>query len=265
MKYSYRAFAVSDAGNVKEINQDSYTLKMAYYNDEPVILATVADGMGGTTSGEEASQKVKEAFEQWFKKNLEKIIKNDEISDALIESWDKIIFSISDDLIDKYGEGTAPGTTLTQILLYKGHYYAINIGDSRIYKLEDNELYQVTKDHSWVQDALDSGMKPEEINRDHRRNMITRCIGVSSDFNSPDYYMDEYKPGDRFLLCSDGLRHTIRAVEIKEALICKKNAKTKAQDLVSLAKKRGETDNITAIIIEIGKGGAKTAEIKEKK
>lgn len=268
--YSYRLSAMSDVGLVKEVNQDSYLLKMGIYNGEPFILALVADGMGGVNEGEMASRSIRTAFLNWYEEELSELFEADNIEEALIDAWDRIIRCTHEELnlygsSKGYGYGKCPGTTLALLFLYGGTHYIANIGDSRVYKLSDR-LKQLTKDHSWAQQALDRGVSEEEIEFDARKNMITRCLGCGiEDDVSADYFTGLCMDGDYYLLCTDGLRHYISTSEITEALLQEdKNTKEKCSYLIELAKEREETDNISVIIIQVSSDAAAASEKEDK-
>lgn len=258
--YKYKAAGLTDAGTVKPVNQDSYYLKMGSFNREFFLLAIVADGMGGTKEGELASRSLTAAFANWFHKNLKTILEMCEekdlpIENELIKDWEEIILEVTLELNSYsktrgYEKGSGPGSTLSVIFLYGGTYYVVNCGDSRIYKMSDR-LKQITKDHSWAQMARDNGLSEKEIEEDSRSNTITRCIGCGmKDFAEGDYFAGEYLPGDKFLLCTDGLRRVLDKGTLEGIIREDINTKEKCKKAVEMAKDLGEEDNITAIIIE---------------
>lgn len=252
-RFTYRAWGESDIGNVKKQNEDAYLLKAANNDSEQILFALVADGMGGLSNGDVASLGVKRAFEKWFMEDLPKTLKEKDFEDALSQQWQQIILSENETL----NKAKAPsGTTLTALLLYNGRFFTANIGDSRIYRLNKGRLYQLTVDHSWVQEALKAGYDPEEIERDPRRNTLTRCIGAGLSENpETDYTTSRFDFGDYFLLCSDGLRHLITTDEMRRVLENETlTTNEKAELLIETAKERRERDNITAIVIRCEAG-----------
>lgn len=261
--FLYKVSGVSDAGNIKEINQDAFLVKMGTYNREQFLLALVADGMGGVAEGEMASRSVKAAFLRWYEERMAKVFEAENIEEALLIDWEEIIASTHLQL-NEYGrqkgfqKGRSPGTTLSIVLLYGGTHYIANIGDSRVYKQSsfDERLKQLTKDHSWEQEAREAGMSDDEIEFDARRNSITRCIGCGFDHSAQaDYYIGAYLPDEYYLICTDGFRHYLSTEEITRSLLDEgKNTKEKCLSLINLVKDRGETDNITGIIIKTLRG-----------
>ena len=257
--YSYRLAGLSDVGRTKKINQDSFLLKMGTYDGEPFVIALVADGMGGVYEGEMASRTVRTAFHNWYSEKLPTVFEADSMEERLIEDWEEIIARTSTELnqygMSKgYGEGECPGTTLCILFLFAGTHYIANVGDSRVYKCSDT-LKQLTKDHSWAQQELDKGADAKTVNEDRRRNCITRCVGGGlQNYAIADYYSGAFFEGDSYLLCTDGLRHLVHPEELAGILNDEDmNTRQKCEKVISMAKSRGESDNITAIIIKIEK------------
>lgn len=263
--FNYRASGQTDIGLVKKHNEDSYVLKAALNDNEQILFALVADGMGGLANGDVASLTMKRAFEDWFLTELPLLLqKTGHFEEGLAQQWQNIIIAGNDALNNG---ADMSGTTLTAILLYGGKFYTANIGDSRIYRLNRGKLYQLTIDHSWAQEALLMGYDPDQIEKDPRKNSLTRCIGAGlTDDPDTDYTSGAFDFGDAFLLCSDGLRHLVSANEIREVL--ESDAMTtdeKADLLIDMAKERHERDNITAVVITCEKGNGKTEGLKELK
>lgn len=257
--FSYRAAAVTDPGSVKRRNEDSYLLRAAVAEGEQILFALVADGMGGLGGGDVASLAVKRAFEEWFLRDLPELLRKDNFEEELAGQWQRVIVSEN----EKLNRGSfASGTTVTAILLYRGRFFTANIGDSRIYRLSEGQLYQLTVDHSWAQEALLMGYDPGWIERDPRKNALTRCIGagLSADPDT-DYTSGTFAFEDVFLLCSDGLRHLISASEIREILESDTmSTKKKGSLLVNTARERHEQDNITAVIVNCCEGDGRSSE-----
>lgn len=262
--YGYRAAAVSDPGPVKKRNEDSYILRAALAGGEQILFALVADGMGGLSDGDLASLVVKRAFETWFLLDLPQLLEKDSFEEELAGQWQAVIFSEN----EKLNAGPcASGTTLTALLLFRGRFFTANIGDSRIYRLSGGQLYQLTVDHSWAQEALSMGIDPGQIERDPRRNSLTRCIGAGlSGDPDTDYTSGTFTCGDVFLLCSDGLRHLVSVSEIREILESETlSTQEKGNLLVNTAKERHERDNITAVIVSCCEGDGKASENETKR
>lgn len=258
--YKYEGAGESDKGAVKTVNQDAFLVRRGAYNREYFIFAAVADGMGGTAEGELASRSVKAALGNWYKNDLKEAFKkcsenHEPIADYLAESWESILADISGEL-NAYGQaqgcepGRGPGTTVTAVFIYGGEYYVMNIGDSRTYLIRDGHIYQITKDHSWAYEAELAGFTKEQIENDIRRNQITRCIGAGLDMAKPEYFTGGVNDGDIFLLCSDGLRRVLDNEEIL-SMVKGRDYKKICRTAIEEAMEKGETDNITIVLVEV--------------
>lgn len=244
MNFKYELTAHTDIGE-KETNQDRAYISKRIINEEECIFALVCDGMGGTFGGEIAAEIVRDEFAEWFKTLPDK-----EITEEILKEWDRRINDCRVCINSMTKIGEIPGTTLSMIFLSNGMYYAANIGDSRIYHLKD-QLYQVTIDHSWAYQAREQGVSAYKIERDPRKNAITRCIGAGVDTSIADYFTGTYGKDDYFLLCSDGFRHLISTAEIMKMLRSNLDIQDKARTLIEKNKERGETDNITCLMIQV--------------
>lgn len=241
--------ALSDKGIKKEVNQDCALVKVANSKNGKICLAVVCDGMGGLEKGELASSAVIRTFNNWFEKRLPKI------SDFTLvkKEWMKLIQEENKKIRD-YGirNQLELGTTITVILFIGKRWYAVNVGDSRIYELKWR-LRQLTKDQTFVQREMDLGhLTLEETLRHPKRSVLLQCIGSESVI--PEFFTGKIKRNALYLLCSDGFRHTITQKEIYHSL---RNVKTQEEleerlaELIELNKKRKETDNITAIGVKM--------------
>lgn len=234
----------------RKVNQDSFFCEVNEKNNR--LFALVADGMGGLAGGGRASEIVTTVLSAWHKESVtENIFKGskEDIVKMLLDMWIKRI-AAADSIIkrDKF----AGGTTLTMILLCEGIYYIANIGDSRAYRYTESKLYQLTEDHSWVQEQLDKGVSADVIeSNEEMKNKITRCIGLQDPFPGADYYMGSYSPGDVLFLCSDGLRHKVRVKDFESILSKDIRANDMADRMIKKAYNSGEKDNMTAVVIKI--------------
>ena len=216
--------------NKREYNQDNKFVIPKVVNGDKVLLAVVADGMGGTDEGGEASRRVKVVLERWFEDNIKELHSQTKMKNSL----NKALKDINDEIYS-YGKENlcSLGTTAAIIIL------------------KDKE-YIVTKDQTLAQREIDAGnMTIEEAKLDKKSHTLTQCLGMSSDVE-PDFFRGKYKDGDYFLLCSDGLYNRIEIEDIEDVVKQKKkNTKEKLAELVIMSKETGETDNITGILIEI--------------
>lgn len=263
-EFTYKVYGYTNRGPEHIVNQDAFTYKGASFNGEPIIFALVADGMGGTSEGEEASNEIKEAFENWFANDLKEAMENIEMGktslEEELESWQTIIEQVNRSLnsrpvaYDEEGYPKAkPGTTLVAILLYAGRYYTAQIGDSRIYKKECGEVVVITKDHSWVQREIDKGADIEDLKDSPHLHSLIRCIGAGlSDSPQVDYRAGRYGDDCGFLLCSDGFWQTNQSnPDVLETLSNNEiDTKEAVKRFIKYARDREEMDDITAVIIK---------------
>lgn len=257
---SFLSIAHTDVGIKKRTNQDSVLIKEASTDYGRVLLAVVCDGMGGLAKGEVASAALARAFSEWFENEFPYVLYEDSKEgnidfDALQLSWNRLIDS-TNRAIEAYGESFhAPcGTTLAALLLMNNHYYVVNVGDSRVYRLNEN-FYQITKDQTFVQREIDEGRMTEEEARNHpQRNVLLQCVGASN-MIVPDFFEGTYNSGDLFMSCSDGFRHLItneefmkiiQPMQIKD----EQSMKNAAIYCTELNKQRKENDNISVLLIK---------------
>ncbi|MCK2035550.1 protein phosphatase 2C domain-containing protein [Microbacterium sp. SSW1-49] len=214
----------------------------AHLAGAPVFI--VADGMGGHEAGERASATVIAEFARFIGRSA---LELDDVRFALSRARDGV------EELSTSGNGRA-GTTLSGVVIASvdgmGYWLAINIGDSRTYRLADGELEQVSVDHSVVQELIESGeLTAEDALTDRRRNIITRAIGASSTGDA-DYWMFPAELGDRILVCSDGLTSEVSDVRIREVLHNTSDPQEAADVLVADAVSAGGRDNITVIVVD---------------
>lgn len=215
----------------------------AYLASAPVFL--VADGMGGHEAGERASGAVIAEFAQYVGRPS---LELDDVRRALTLSKESV-----EQLSNSSGKGRA-GTTLSGVVIASvdgiGYWLALNIGDSRTYRLADGELEQISVDHSVVQELIEAGeLTLEDAASDRRRNIITRAIGASSTGDA-DYWMFPAELGDRILVCSDGLTSELSEARIREVLVTEADAQRAAETLTAEAVDAGGRDNITVIVVD---------------
>ena len=250
----YEAVTRTDVGIRKKTNQDSAMILSANTDYGPAMLAMICDGMGGLDKGEVASATVIQAFAEWFKERLPRLIAKGITVDLIKSEWNNLIL-VYNDKLGLYGDnmGIKLGTTVCGLLIFKDIYYCINVGDSRAYEIGD-AVRLLTKDQTFVQREIDLGhMTYEEAQRDPQRNVLLQCVGAS-DIVFPDYYIDKVKPNTCYMLCSDGFRHVITEEEMYDKLSPSVNTEREVmgdhvRELIELNMQRKEKDNITSILI----------------
>lgn len=228
--------SATDTGLRRRINEDSFLAAA------PVFL--VADGMGGHHAGEIASATVIDEFAAFAGRPSLGI---DEVRAALAAARRRVESLPA-------GDGAVAGTTLAGVVVADvdgdGYWLAINLGDSRTYRLSGGELEQVSVDHSVVQELIDAGeLDPAVAVSDTRRNVITRAIGAGSDGDA-DYWLLPAEEGDRILVCSDGLSSELERDTIEAILLAEAHPQAAATRLVHEAILHGGRDNITALVVD---------------
>lgn len=238
--------ALTDTGNVREKNEDYYYIS----NDNELNLFIVADGMGGHNGGEIASKSAIEAVFDYFKQNYFKLDKNvDSIKTFIIESIEfanKKVFGKSFTDYDLNGMGT----TLTLLLIENGYYFIGHIGDSRAYLIRNNNIIQLTEDHSFVEELVKLGKITQEEARTHpQKNIITRALGTDEEIKV-DVIYDNIYSGDILFLCTDGLTNMLTDEQILNEFIKNNEINISCANLINLAKFNGGYDNITIVAVK---------------
>ncbi|GGM50831.1 BofC C-terminal domain-containing protein [Dactylosporangium sucinum] len=236
MTLTLRYAARSDRGLIRSGNQDS-----VYAG--PRLLA-VADGMGGMAAGDVASNIVIATMAP---------LDEDVPGNAMIDTLRSAVDLANQQIRDAVEENPAMegmGTTLTAMLFSGTKMGMVHIGDSRAYLVRDGEFAQVTKDDTYVQMLVDEGrISLEEANSHPQRSLLTRALdGRDAD---PEYSVRQVKPGDRYLLCSDGLSGVVSAETIEATLREYVDPNQCASRLVELALRGGGPDNITVIVADV--------------
>jgi protein phosphatase len=226
--------AATDVGRVREGNEDAYLV------DDAMGLVAVADGMGGHRAGEVASATALEA--------LRSAITHGRPLRESMQDANEAVFTKS--LTDEELRGM--GTTLTAATLVTGGTVLVgHVGDSRAYLLHDGELRQVTVDHSLVEELVREGrLTADEAAVHPQRSIITRALGVDASVEV-DVYPVELAPGDRLLLCSDGLTGMVQAETIAGTLRREEDPARAAAALIDAANVAGGEDNITAVVVAV--------------
>lgn len=247
--------ARSHIGRVRQMNQDYYAVHM---ESEPWHLLIVADGMGGASAGEVASQMAVETVSSQLLEHL-----TDASADPgvllrhAIFSANQRIWKLAQEVTQYAGMGT----TVVAALVDESTAVFANVGDSRGYLLHQGNFRQVTHDHSLVAELVRRGQLTEEEALHHpQRNIVTRSLGTVAS-NEADVEVLPWEPGDALLLCSDGLSNLVSCAELAEFL--QAAAAAQSQDeverssdrMLHLALERGAPDNITLIVAAHSQGG----------
>jgi len=229
---------------VRSGNEDSFFAEANAHRG----VFMVADGMGGHAAGEVASEMAVQIVARALLQ-LESVVQPDAV-DRTAQSLRDANRAIYDRMLaenDKQGMGT----TASVLLMSDGRYLIGQIGDSRIYMLRDGALIQLTKDHSYVQEQVDAGLlTPEQARYHPYSNVITRCVGAGESVE-PDLYAGEVKPGDVFLVASDGLTGMVDDRRLQQILLARSGPGRIVDSLIAEANGRGGLDNITAIVVQV--------------
>lgn len=235
------AAALTDVGLKRELNQDSVLV------DHDLGLFVVADGMGGHRGGEVASALAVEVVQDYLREHKAEMM--DEPKRVLIEAYREASARIHHKSTVESPDLMGMGTTMVIILIVGNRALIANVGDSRAYLYRDTGIWQITEDHSLVNEQIKAGVIHEDDAHNMLgRNVITRSVGFEKEVVA-DLVERVVQPGDTYLLCSDGLCGLITNEKIAEVCGKNKNLKSVVQTLVDEAKKAGGDDNVSAILI----------------
>ena len=233
----------SDVGKAREINEDYFGSFSGNFGS----LLIVCDGMGGHIGGEIASRLAVESISNHFEKLNDGYNISEEINKSLEAANTSIILKAKEnpDLTDM-------GSTVVLVLVKNGLAYYTSLGDSRIYKIRDGVLQQITKDNSLVQQMVDSNIITQDEAKVHpKKNVITKALGTNDELELEIYEPFKLLLNDKLILCSDGLTAHVDEEEFFQ--ISENNPPQEAaRKLVELANERGGTDNITIQIVAVG-------------
>ena len=239
-----RAFAKTDVGKARDMNQDYYYISSP---EDSIKIYILADGMGGYNGGEIASKLATTTALSYIQSNFENTPKEREdilkLVKSAMEYANMVVYEKSKEQKDLDGMGT----TLEVCLIYNNKLYLGHVGDSRIYRLRGEFFRKLTHDHSYVQKLVKDGtITQEEANHHPKKNMLMKALGCTA-FVEPDVTVKGFIKDDIILICSDGLTNMVEEQEIYNIL--KKEGTLAAEKLVEKANENGGYDNITAIVI----------------
>ena len=240
-----KAYAKSDVGKVREINEDSF-----YISDslDEVQLYILADGMGGYKGGEIASKLAIQSAKNYIENNFKQIEKDKDsiiqLVGSSVEYANMIVYEKSKE--NKELEGM--GTTLDICLIYNNRVFIGHVGDSRVYRIRKEFMRKLTQDHSYVQKLVKDGtITKEEAIHHPQKNMLMKALGCNA-FVEPDVMVKGFLKDDILIMNSDGLTNLVSQDDMfREA---KKDIEQAPKELVRLANEKGGYDNITVIVIK---------------
>lgn len=239
-----RAFASTDIGKMRDMNQDNYYISG---NQDKFKLYIVADGMGGYKGGEIASALAIASAKSYIENNFEDIEHDKTNIQKLIKSAIEYANMIVYEKSKETPELTGMGTTLEICLVYSNRVYIGHVGDSRIYRIRKNFIRKLTTDHSYVEKLVKDGtITREEAIKHPKKNMLMKALGCNS-YVEPDVMVKGFEKEDILIMTSDGLTNMVSDEEIYN--IVKENVTVSTKKLVEKANENGGYDNITVVVI----------------
>jgi serine/threonine protein phosphatase PrpC len=257
LRVKLTSVARTDVGRRRQINED------AFFRDDEHGFYVVADGVGGHNKGEIASREAVEQLRMWVygaSRDLDRLVERVDAGDSecvweirrLLESGVKsacyMVFGMAE--LDPEKKGMS--TTLSALLIRGKLAFAVHVGDSRVYRVRNAAVLQLTEDHTLINYKVKHGMMTKaEAEKAAGKNIITRAVG-HKDYVQVDTADVDIAPGDRFLLCSDGL-HGYFSSDKEVADLCGDGELDEcAEASIAVANQRGGKDNVTAVVIEVG-------------
>lgn len=239
-----KAFAKSDVGKVREMNQDSF---YASKPTDEVQIYILADGMGGYNGGEIASKIAVKSVKSYISSNFASIEHERENIMNLIKNAIEYANMVVYERSKQSEELEGMGTTIDVCIIYGGKIYIGHVGDSRVYRKRKEFFRKLTTDHSYVQQLVADGtITTEEAYNHPKKNMLTKALGCTA-FVEPDVLVKGYLKDDIILMCSDGLTNMVKDDEISKIL--SENQEKAYKTLINKANANGGYDNITVITI----------------
>jgi protein phosphatase len=246
-----RGYGLSDVGRKRAANEDAFLV------DDSQCLYVVADGMGGHAAGEVASSEAVEAVFNMVKRGLPELRRlgrpldeqaaavASRLVEAAVQAATYFVYSIAQTDTSKSGMGT----TVSAALVFDSYAITAQVGDSRVYLIRNGIAEQLTEDHTLIGWQLKQGLiTAEEAERSPHKNVITRAVG-NREYVQVDTNLIPLEPGDRLLVCSDGLHGYLDESDIPPILTL--GGRAAARRFIDLANERGGKDNITAIVVEV--------------
>jgi serine/threonine protein phosphatase PrpC len=253
-------FGRTDIGRLRAVNEDAFLV------DDQLGLYVVADGMGGHSAGEVASAEAIETLHNMVRRERDVMARIDELAfdtgpkgsrrpptmyralrilESAVQAATYMIFGLSENNPERRGMGT----TLSALFVRGSFALTAQVGDSRVYRVSEGRVEQMTEDHTLIAWQLKRGLiTAEEARTSHQKNVITRAVG-SRDYVQVDTNYVPVQAGDSFLLCSDGLHGYLSDGEIAEVM--QRSPEDATLRLIELANERGGKDNITSIAVQL--------------
>lgn len=245
MKLRWRAAGDTHVGRVRKGNEDAFLL------DQERGVFLVADGMGGHVAGEIASAIATRSVGLTLLEGVDRGLAADELAHSMVQSFREADRAIAEH-VALHPQTLGMGTTCTaMVVCTDGTYRMGHIGDSRAYLLREEQLAQLTRDHTWVQREVDEGrLTPAAARRHPYSHVLTRALGAEPS-DDPELQGGQLCPGDLLLLATDGLTGMIPDKLLLRILLAPATPEERVAELIRVANRRGGRDNITAVVVEL--------------
>lgn len=242
----------SDRGVTHQINQDSLCLKVLSHEGKKMVVAGLFDGMGGLSEGERVSGAAAKTVSAWTEKNAALLFS--ENPETICERLSLMLDELNAK-IRGYSQrtGVETGTTAVILIIGQGTYISCNVGDSRAYLIRENETEQITEDHSLAASLVKAGLLTKDEAKTYaQKNVLLQALGTLEKI-TPAFKTGLFQANDAFLLCCDGFYHELSDAEIQNLYSAGNSRETLTNTLTTATStviSRGETDNITSILIK---------------
>ena len=271
-------FGLTHPGQVRKNNEDNFTvcnLSNGECSLQPTVrnhtvgkfgtLLLVADGMGGESAGEIASQICTATVPKRLYDNLKSLDRISEVNCVLLL---REAIEFANQVIQQQAQSNSSyhgmGTTATACVLFRNHLFVAQVGDSRAYLVRKDNLVQLTSDQTFLNYLADIGQEmPEGEEKEKRKSILTQAVGTSETLDVRVTYAD-VRQGDWIVVCSDGLHNMVESSDLLAAVSGTDTVVAKCQSLIDLANKNGGKDNITVILSQILGSGLAPADEETK-
>ena len=255
MTYRLEMTCLSDKGKVRAQNEDAVGV------DPEFGIAVVADGIGGHRSGDVASRMAVDIVLKRLRSRMQKFLAGEE-QPMPLQFAEQIVGEANLEIraaAVRRAERQGMGTTLALALFYAQRVALVHVGDSRIYRLRGGSLQVLTRDDSLLSDQVELGLiAAEDTRRSHNRHLVTQALGAA-DTVSVHLNEESARPGDVFLLCTDGLNDLVEATDIELIIdLLKTNLPLAASQLVQLASDNGGYDNVSVVLVRVHESADKS-------
>jgi len=255
MKKGETGIAQTSLKGRRKNNQDSIATVQFKVRDKKISIIAVADGMGGYNGGGIASRRAVDAFCSQMRFYLSRAQDFQQIRDFIYESYNQINRDIYRESLEDE-QLTDMGTTMTTLVVLGDEYLVANVGDSRGYIIREEDIFQVTEDHSAVAEALKEGFyTPAQIKKMPFQNALTRNLGNADEAEVdifPKIGFFKVEQGEVVCLLTDGVTSVLSELQLYEQVITTGSLNAAAQAITSLAYRKGSTDNLSVVLAEFG-------------